>query len=189
MEYLDYKCLEYFLITEEYIVTESVIGLASFLRDNKNYFDMIARHLPDMLRLANSIINLKGSQLSENDIEESKNILESCKSDMENCYKNNKLAKATGALKGSTDESVKRQIIEQIDKNSSKLTKRNKAKEVADKLQKACDSIDKDKINSEYNDTNSINDTDKLLSYFLLVASDFIKLINDILKLIKRYKE
>ena len=46
-----------------------------------------------------------------------------------------------------------------------------------------------DKINSEYNDTNSINDTDKLLSYFLLVASDFIKLINDILKLIKRYKE
>ena len=90
MEYLDYKCLEYFLITEEYIVTESVIGLASFLRDNKNYFDMIARHLPDMLRLANSIINLKGSQLSENDIEESKNILESCKSDMENCYKNNK---------------------------------------------------------------------------------------------------
>ena len=71
----------------------------------------------------------------------------------------------------------------------NRLTKRNKAKEVADKLQKACDSIDKDKINSEYNDTNSINDTDKLLSYFLLVASDFIKLINDILKLIKRYKE
>ena len=49
--------------------------------------------------------------------------------------------------------------------------------------------VDKDKINSEYNDTNSINDTDKLLSYFRLVASDFIKLINDILKLIKRYKE
>lgn len=189
MEYLDYRCLECLLITEDFIVTESVIGLASFLNDNKKYFDMIARHLPDMLRLANTIINLKGSQLSEDDIAESKNILESCKSDMESCYKNNKLAKATGVLKGSTDESVKRQIVEQIDKNSSKLTKRNKAKEVADKLQKACDSINKDKINSEYNNTNSITDTDELLSYFLLVASDFIKLITDVLKLIKKYKD
>ena len=128
-------------------------------------------------------------KLTDDKVFKSRDILKSCKSDMESCYKNNKLAKATGVLKGSTDESVKRQIVEQIDKNSSKLTKRNKAKEVADKLQKACDSIDKDKINSEYNDTNSINDTDKLLSYFLLVSSDFIKLITDVLKLIKKYKD
>ena len=150
---------------------------------------MIAKHLPSMLSLANTIINLKGSELSENDIETSKNILESCKFDMEKCYKNNKLANATGVLKGSTDESIKCQIIEQINKNTSKLTKNDKAKIVADTLQKAQMTIDINKINSEYNSSNSIKDTDALLSYFFLVSSEFIKVITNALKLINRYKE
>ena len=55
---------------------------------------MIMRHLPDMLHLANTIIKLNGTKLTDAEVFKSRDILKSCKSDMEACRENkNKLIK------------------------------------------------------------------------------------------------
>ena len=61
MEYIDYRILECLLITNDSIVTEANISLSNFINDNKDYFAMIMRNLPDMLHLANTIIKLNGT--------------------------------------------------------------------------------------------------------------------------------
>ena len=190
MEYSDYRILECLLITNDSIVTEANISLSNFLNDNKDYFAMIMRHLPDMLHLANTIIKLNGAKLTDAEVFKSRDILKSCKSDMEACRENkNKLINASGILNANTDDFIKQQVIAQLDKNSSKLTTGNRAQNAVDTLDKACKSIDRNKISDEFNKTHSVVDTDSLLWYFLLVAPEFIKIIINAIKLIKKYKD
>ena len=70
---------------------------------------------------------------------------------------------------------IKQQVIAQLNKNSSKLTTGNRAQNAVDTLDKACKSIDRNKISDEFNKTHSVVDTDSLLWYFFWLLLNLLK--------------
>lgn len=170
----------------ENIALESTIKTDTYKSLAPSNYTVISGVIPTLNTIANTVSNIDKEKLKKSDFKELSNSAVDLTRRMQ-IIQESPLYKAT-AIRDANDNNNLETIQRIIHKNGKVLSNDIQLNSVLNNIKSAVNSIDINKINSNYNQTHIITNKDDLLQFFHKIGPEFLDILKNITKLINRYK-